>query len=235
MKKLIFVFLIACVSLLAESVLKIEKIIDNGYGAVATGSGVEVGQSGIVLSWLNSDKKAIVAKTIVTAVNGNEARLKFEVFDDLAQDSLPRYVVLPNVGDEAMFGLFEGRAAIVAKNQGDYLKATSQVSKLLVHPDLMAFRLYKNRKGEPTKQSFMRFCADYSVGNIYFAIGDKLYKTDCGSMNVVSSDSFTPSGEKGFESPFFHRLGKIETGYLGIATESVDNYESYYKQLLGVR
>ena len=62
MKKLIITILMLCASMFAESVLKIEKIVDNGYGAIASGGGVQVGQSGVVTSWLNSEKKAILAK-----------------------------------------------------------------------------------------------------------------------------------------------------------------------------
>jgi len=222
-------------SLFAESTLKIEKIMDNGYSAIASGGGVEVGQSGVVLEWLNSDRRAVVAKAVVVGVSGTQVAIKFEVFSDVAQDSLPKYIALPKVGDDVVFGLFDSRALVVAKNQSDYLKAITLVNKQLIHPDLFAFRLYKNRKGVPTKEYFTSFCSDYSVADVYFAVEDKLYKVDCGSMNVISSEPFTPSGDKSYESPFFHRLGTIETGYLGFYKESVPNYEDYYKKLLGVR
>lgn len=235
MKKIVFVFLALCISVIAETTLKIEKIIDNGYGAVASGGGVVAGQSGFVMSWLTGSKRALVAKAIVVNVNQTESKIRFEVLEDIAQDSLPKYVALPKVGDEIVFGLFDSRTAVIAKNQGDYLKAIQQISGQTLHPDLVAFGLIKDRKGEPKAQNFKKFCGDYSIANIYFAIGSGLFKVDCGSMNVLEIQSFTPSNDKSFESPFFHRLGKIETGYLGFGTEEVKDYEGYYKRLLGVR
>ncbi len=235
MKKLILALIISCAALFAESALKIEKIIDNGYGAIASGGGVVVGQSGVATTWINGSRKVITAKAVVVGLEGSMAKIKFEVITDIAQESLPVYITLPKVGDEIVFGLFENRAAVVAKNQGDYLKILARLDKQTVHPDLIALKLMVNRKGEPTAEYFTKFCVDYSVANIYFAIGDTVYKTDCGSMKVINSEPFDPSNDKSFESPFFHRLGKIDTGYLGFATESVKNYEEYYKRLLGVR
>jgi len=215
--------------------VKIEKLIDNGYGAVVKNAYLKVGQSGVVRTWISDDKRAITAKAVVVEVSKDEVKIKFDVFGDIAQASLPRYLNTPKVGDEIVFDMLDSRALVIAKNQADYLKAVSIIGKQAVHPDLMAYMLMKKRKGEPKRENFGEFCSEMAVGNVYFAIGDKLYKTDCGTLAVLESASFVPQNDASFESPFFHRLGKIDTGYLGLATESVKDYEDYYYRLLGLR
>jgi Plasminogen-binding protein pgbA N-terminal len=215
--------------------VKIEKLTDNGYGAVVKNASLKVGQSGVVRSWISDDKRAITAKAIVIEAVGSEARIRFDVFGDIAQDSLPRYLSMPKVGDEVVFDMLESRVLIITKNQADYLKAVTVIGKQVVHPDLFAFMLSKKRKGEPKPEQFDAFCSEFAVGNVYFAISDKLYKTDCGTLGVLESASFASQKDGSFEGPFFHRLGKTDTGFLGMGKESVDDYEAYYMKLLGLR
>jgi Plasminogen-binding protein pgbA N-terminal len=219
----------------AATSVKIEKLTDNGYGAVVKNASLKVGQSGVVRSWISDDKRAITAKAIVVEAVGSEAKIRFDVFGDIAQDSLPRYLSVPKVGDEVVFDMLESRALVIAKNQADYLKAVSIVGKQVVHPDLFAFMLSKKRKGEPKLEHFDAFCSEFAVGNVYFAVGEKLYKTDCGTLGILESASFASQKDASFEGPFFHRLGKIETGFIGMGKESVSDYEAYYLRLLGLR
>jgi len=102
-----------------------------------------------------------------------------------------------------------------------------------VHADLFAALLARDRKGEPEAKHFASFCKIYSVGSIYFAIKDKLYITDCQSMEILEERTFASENSKEFESPFFKRTGEIETGYLGMMKESVKDYDSYYLNLIG--
>ncbi len=234
MKKLILA-LLAIASLVfarERAELTVVSIDSDGMGALLKGDAVQKGATGIIVTNLVGNKDAIVASAL--ALNsGNEVRVKFQVMSDLAQDALPRALILPKVGDKALFYLFDDRATIIAKNQADYQKVASMGGKTWVHPDLFAALLARERKGEPEAKHFASFCKIYSVGSIYFAIKDKLYITDCQSMEVLEERAFESENSKEFESPFFKRTGEIDTGYLGMLKESVKDYDSYYLNLLG--
>jgi len=234
MKKLILALLaIASLAFAREKAeLTIVSIDSDGRGALLKGDAVQKGVTGIVVTNLIGGKDAIVASAL--ALNsGNEVRVRFQVMTDLAQDALPRALVLPKVGDKALFYLFDDRAMVIAKNQADYQKITATSEKTWVHPDLFAALLARDRTGEPQAKHFSSFCKIYSVGSVYFAIKNKLYITDCQSMEIIDEKSFASENSKEFESPFFKRTGEIDTGYLGMMKESVKDYDSYYLNLLG--
>jgi hypothetical protein len=234
MKKLILALLtIASLAYARDKAeLTVVSIDSDGRGALLKGDAVQKGATGIVVTNLVGNKDAIVASAL--ALNsGNEVRVRFQVMSDLAQDALPRALVLPKVGDKALFYLFDDRATIIAKNQADYQKVAAMGGKTWVHVDLFAALLARDRVGAPNAKQFASFCKTYSVGSVYFAIKDKLYITDCQSMEILEERAFASENSKEFESPFFKRTGEIETGYFGMMKESVKDYDSYYLNLLG--
>lgn len=234
MKKLILIFLaIASLAFAKERTeLTIISIDSDGRGALAKGGAVQKGATGIVVSNITPNKDAIVASARALS-SGNEIKISFETMTDLAQDALPRALILPKVGDKALFYLFDDRATIIAKNQSDYQKIAESEKKTWVHPDLFAALLTKERIGEPDAKHFSSFCKTYSVGTIYFAIKNRVYITDCQSMEILEEKAFASENKNEFESPFFKRTGEIETGYLGILKSSVKEYDSHYLKLLG--
>lgn len=212
--------------------LTIVGIDADGLVATAKGSFVQKGATGIVVANIIGGKDAIVASARALT-SGEEIKIRFEVLTDLAQEALPKASILPKVGDKAMFYLFDDRAMIVAKNQADYQKVMDGDNKRWVHPDLFAALLTRERVGEPSAKHFASFCKIHSVGTLYFAIHNKLYITDCQSMETLEERAFDSAPSKEFESPFFKRTGEIETGYLGMLKSSVKEYEPYYLRVLG--
>lgn len=236
MKKLILAILMLASLVYAKEKVEmtVVSIDSDGMGATLKGDGfVQKGVTGIVVTKLDDQRSAIVAAA--RAINsGNEIKVRFEMFSDLAQEALPRAMVLPRVGDKGLFYLFDDRATIIAKNQADYQKVAASDNKTWVHPDLFAALLTKERVGEPKAKHISSFCRLYSVGTIYFAIRDKIYITDCQSMEILEERAFASDNQKEFDSPFYRRTGEIDTGYLGILKESVKDYDSYYLRVLGL-
>jgi hypothetical protein len=234
MKKLILAVLaIASLAFAREKAeLTVVSIDSDGRGALLKGEAVQKGATGIIVTAINNNKNTIVA-SMVALNSGNEVKVRFETMTDLAQDALPRALILPKAGDRALFYLFDDRSVIIAKNQADYQKVAASEAKTWVHPDVFAALLAKDRIGEPKAKHFASFCKLYSVGSVYFAIKDKVYVTDCQSMEVLEERAFASEPAKEFDSPFYRRTGEIDTGYLGMFKESVKDYDSYYLRLLG--
>lgn len=234
MKRLILAFVALASLALAREIaeLTITNIDYDGMGATAKGAYVQKGATGIVVTNLIGNKDAIVASARALT-GGNEVKIKFQTLTDLAQDALPRALVMPKVGDKVQFYLFDDRATIIAKNQADYLTVAASENKNWVHPDLFAALLTRERVGEPEPKHFASFCKIYSVGTIYFAIKNKIYITDCQSLEILEERAFVGEEKGEFESPFFKRTGEIDTGYLGLMKESVKDYDSYYLGLIG--
>jgi hypothetical protein len=213
--------------------MTIVSIDSDGMGATLKGDGnVQKGVTGIVVTKLDGQRDIIVAAARAVS-SGNEIKVRFEMFDDLAQEALPRAIIFPKVGDKAIFYLFDDRATIIAKNQADYQKVVVSDNKTWIHPDLFAALLTKERVGEPKAKHFASFCKLYAVGAVYFAIKDKVYITDCQSLEVLEERAFASENSKNFESPFFKRTGEIETGYMGMMKEKVKDFDSYYSALIG--
>lgn len=235
MKKLILAFLTLASLAFAKdrAELTITSIDSDGLGATAKGAEAQKGATGIVVTTIIGNKDSIVASA--KALNsGSEIKIRFQTLTDLAQEALPRAMVLPKVGDKVIFYLNDERALIIAKNQADYQKVASSEKKIWVHPDLLAALLTKERVGEPTQEHFSSFCKIYSVGTIYFALKNRVVVTDCQSFEPLEERAFVSENSKEeFESPFFKRTGEIETGYMGLMTESVEDFDSYYSALIG--
>jgi hypothetical protein len=213
--------------------LTIVSVDEGGKSATAKGDNVQKGATGIVVTNLVGNKDAIIVASTKALSSGSEVKISFETLTDLAQEALPRALVLPKVGDKALFYLNDDRSTVIAKTQADYQKVTASENKSWVHPDLFAALLAKDRVGEPKAKHFAQFCKLYSVSTVYFAVKDKVYVTDCQSMEILEERAFAPEASKDFASPFFQRTGEIATGYLGMFTESVKEYDSYYLRLLG--
>ncbi len=234
MKKLILAFLALASFAFAKerAELTITSIDSDGMGATAKGADVQKGATGIVVTTIVGSKDAIVASAKALS-SGSEIKIRFQTLTDLSQDALPRALILPKVGDKVIFYLNDERAVVIAKNQADYQKVTASENKIWIHPDLLSALLTKERVGEPEAKHFASFCKIYSIGTIYFPIKNKLYVTDCQSLEVLEERAFASENSKDFESPFFKRTGEIETGYMGMMKEKVEDFDSYYLALIG--
>lgn len=232
--KLIAPLLLGVFAYSATLDLPVKQLIGHDRALLEKGD-VKKGTSALVVTKLKDGRSAIVARAVVQGESENGLNVQFIVMEDLSQDALPRSIIVPKEGDVARFYLLEERAAIIAANAQDYQKLSAKLSSLqLTHPDALAAQMAYDRKGRPQKVDFAKFCQNYSLGNLYFAVSNQLAKVDCGSFEVLSLQPFASSTETA-TSPFFQRIGKIETGYFGLMTESVENYDSYYSKLLGLR
>ncbi|MEY4504409.1 MAG: hypothetical protein RL154_703 [Pseudomonadota bacterium] len=212
------------------------SISADGKSAMIDASELRRGISGLVWQQLDDTHRMLVARAYISTIKSDKAKIVFTVLDDTAQPALPTVLNRPKVGDNVVFYLLEDRGIIIAPTQTDYQNAIWALPPelKLVHPDLLAAFLTPIRNAEPKAKQFRAFCANVQATNAYFVLSDGIYKTDCFTLTVLEKYPFQGSKEPE-QKPFYNRIGEIPTGYFGLYKEEMKDYQSYYRDLLGIK
>lgn len=215
---------------------QILSIAPDGKSALINSSELRRGISGFVWQQLDDSHRMLVARAYITSIKGDTAKIRFTVLEDTAQQALPTILNRPKVGDNVIFYMLEDKGFIIAPNQTDYQNAiwAMPAGLKVVHPDLLAAFLTTIRSAEPKESQFRAFCANSQLTNAYFVLSDGIYKTDCFTLTILEKYPFTASSEPA-QLPFFNRIGEIPTGYFGMFKQDIKNYDSYYRELLGLK
>ncbi|SMC09005.1 plasminogen-binding N-terminal domain-containing protein [Nitratiruptor tergarcus] len=189
------------------------------------------GTSGIVVHHYDKNHTSIVARAILEKSN----QIRFEVFDALAQEALPKPKTLPASGDEVILGYLYDRATIIAPNLTTYQQIAKEVQEEILHPDLFATELSKAKHPAPSYEDFKNFCNKYALAKIYLALKDEVAIVDCYSFEKIDALPLHSRSKK-IKLPFYSRIKEIETSIFDFfGTKEIDNYYSYYKKLLEKR
>jgi len=234
-KHLFVVSIFINLSLFAQTSFKEHsaKILSiNGNTATAKSfDDVSVGSSGVVVHDFDKKHSTIVAKFIVISKNKNSVNIKFVPFRDLKQDVLPVPKILPQVGDKAIFNFLYNYALPIAPNFLAYKEAMFKHKDIKwLHPDLFAAKLFADDNPTPTKKDFQKMCMDYNFYLLYFAIDHTGYFVDCNSFKVLKQEKIDTG--KSVNLPFFSRIKDIQKSWFSFGGSKIDNYNSYYKNLI---
>ena len=90
--------------------------VADGSGEITDSPTIAVGSSGVVMHNFGSGASSIIARAVVTQKSAGKAKVRFEVFDMLAQEALPLPKILPSSGDKVILNFLYDRAIIVAPN-----------------------------------------------------------------------------------------------------------------------
>ena len=226
MIRLLFLILIS-LPIWAEIHTTITKI----EGSSATIEPVQAikGMSGIVIHHFDANHSTIVARAIY---QGGDT-ITFDVYDALAQESLPRPKILPQEGDEVILGYLYDRSLLIAPNLQSYQEfVNSHPDIQWLHPDLFAVELSKARHPVPQKEDFKNFCNKFATGTIHFALKDKVVEADCYTLAPLHSERFQINQTK-VKLPFYSRIKEIESSIFDFfGQKEIPNYFSYYAHLL---
>lgn len=196
---------------------------------------LKVGQSGVIIRWLDDDHATIIAQTIVSQIENGRAEIVFKVFDALSNEALPTPKLLPRKNDEAVLRKFYDRGMIISPSHELYQKIEKSYTKTQwIHPDLMASSIMVDGVAAPTRQDFRSFCAAYNVGVLYIVSNNQGQVVDCQSFKILQSDYLTGRvAESDTTLPFFSRLGTLEGTWIeNLTTTQISAYYPYYAQLL---
>ena len=219
----------AIIVLLFSTALMANEIVAvNKNGATIHPTSYAIGTSGIVIHHYDKEHASIVARAIVV----DKDKIRFEVFDALAQDALPRPKTLPQKGDEVILGYLYDRATIIAPNLATYQAVASKIDEELLHPDLFATELSKAKHPVPSREDFKNFCNKYALAKIYIAFKDSSAIVDCYSFQQIGSLQVKSLG-KNIKLPFYSRLKEIESSIFDFfSKKEIQNYDAYYKSLM---
>ncbi len=195
---------------------------------------VPIGSSGVVIKKFDNKHSTIIAGAVVEKKEGDKMRIKFIMFDMLEQSALPPLRVMPKKGDMVILNYLYNRAFVIAPNEDTYLSVLSDFPEISwIHPDILAAFLSKEYNPAPKKEDFQKVCKQNTSMLLFFAIDKKGYFVDCNSFKVIKEENFSAK-EANATLPFYSRIGKIESGLFNFS-DSIKNYDSYYKKLLGIK
>ncbi len=201
-------------------------------GTLKIDRSVKKGASGVVIRHFDKTHYAIIAKAIVTRIEGDTATLSFGKFDLLTQKALPDYNIAPKAGDTVLLNYLYNRAMAITPDKTNYDAITSRYPDIdWVHPDLLAIRLSTDFNAKPTRDDFRKSCKMNDFALLFFAIGDRGYFVDCNSFQTLQKVPMKRTSRATL--PFYSRLGTIK-GRLGALLGGIKDYDRYYSRLLGV-
>jgi hypothetical protein len=199
---------------------------------------IVVGSSGIVMHRFSNSQETIIARATVLAKDGISALVELKPYDALAQNTFPKLAIVPKSGDEIRLNYLYDRSLIIAPTYEGYKKITDFFTKInWVHPDVSAAYLAKKYTPNPSIKDFNDLCSINLTGLIMFNIEKNGYFVDCASFKVVKTFSLqNTNDEEQPITPFYSRISNnIQTSPLTIGKKDIKDYNSYYKQLLGIK
>ena len=203
-----------------------------GQSAEVALSGIPKGVSGIVVHSYDKTHKAIVASVFVTGSEEGITRLKLLPYRGLEQPNLPTVKTPPQNGDLVILGYLYDRVLPVVPNEKSFALAKRSFPKFrLIHPDLMAAELAKDKSPIPSKEHFQRMCEKFSLGLVLFMFRDGTDFVDCVSWERVGHADVASVDPKDFKQPFYNRFEKIPSPFYDWSEHKIEDFDKFYKAL----
>ena len=233
--RLLFTLLLLCVSAWSAEAPKTRTgalTAVNGQTAVCDIGDVPAGVSGIVIHRYDDRHAAIVASVIVQSADAKSATLRLLPYEGLRQPNLPTIKTKPQVGDKVILGYLYDRVLPIVPNQVSFEKAKKSFPRLsLIHPDIVAAELAKEKSPLPDRAVLSRTCEKFSLGIIMIMFKDGTDFLDCISWKKLASSPVTSENPDHFKQPFFHRFDTIPTAIYDWGDYTLKTFDDYYRKL----
>lgn len=205
--------------------------VDGRFATIKDSPDIFVGSSGIVMHEFDAQHNTIVARVDVIEKKDGIAKVKFNIYKDLAQQAFPLPGLVPQKGDKIILNYLYNRALIVAPNFKIYKEITEHFSDIQwVHPDLMGAYLAKEYKPNPNREDFQKMCALNATALIFFALDYDGYFVDCNNFEVIKKFKGAPIKE--VQLPFYTRVPDIESSWFNWGSGTISDYTSHYESLI---
>jgi hypothetical protein len=231
-----FLAFFALVSLLtagAEPKTVAAKLTAVGEKSATVDSGpIPVGVSGIVVHYYDQTHAAIVSSAIVTESGEGQTTLELVKYNGLHQPNLPDVKTKPAVGDIAILGYLYDRVLPIVPNQQSLEHAHDSFPKLhIIHPDLVAAELAKEKSPLPDREILQKTCDKFNLGIVMIMFGDGTDFLDCISWKKVAHSDVAALDPKEFKQPFFHRFEEIPSAFYDWGDYKIHDFDRYYRRL----
>ncbi|WP_169778067.1 plasminogen-binding N-terminal domain-containing protein [Campylobacter curvus] len=205
------------------------SIDDDGTATIVDSPEILVGSSGVVLHKFKTES-SIIARVSVISKSGGFAKLRFEVFDTLAQPALPLPGVAPAVGDTAVLNYLYNRSVIVVPNKEIYEEVLAAFPNMIfIHPDIVGAYLSYEYKPNPNRDDFRKMCSQSAAGLIFVAMDGRSVFADCQSFKILKE--FKTGEIEYYQLPFYTRVSDIDTVFWKFNSEHINNYDAHYERL----
>jgi len=235
LKKFLLFLAAACLSFAAEFSMREYKAplisVDEGVGTIIDSSDIVVGSSGVVMHKFDGAQSSIIARAVVTQKGGGFAKVRFEVFDTLAQKALPIPGIMPKSGDEIILNYLYNRSLIIVPNKEIYAEVTNAFKDItFIHPDIVGSYLSYEYKPNPSRDDFRKMCSQSAAGLIFIAMNNEALFADCQSFEPLKR--FQSGAVKYYQLPFYTRVKDIDTVFWKWGSEQISDFDRHYKALL---
>jgi hypothetical protein len=239
MKRVVFVVMFLITLLNSNSLFDAQRSVvlsvdlEKNEATIKKTPDMVVGASGVVMH--HYDKYyTIIARAIIKSIESETATIEIKEFTDLIQPALAKSNAKVAMGDEVRINYLYNRAIIISPNFESYYDIVGKYDDIeWIHPDIVAAKLLQNFDPDPNREIFENVCIENAVSLLYFAIKDKGYFVDCHSFAILKSDKI--KDYKNEELPFYTRVSGIETSWLNWGENEIQDYNRYYKELLGIK
>lgn len=212
--------------------------IQNNQNSINIGN-LTVGQSGIVVHIFENDKRLVVANAKVISSNSSSSVVEFFEFDDLKQDAIPTSIRKAETGDVLVLNYMYNSSLLIAPNQNSFQSVRDSFkSNNFIHSDIFAAKLKVENNPYPTKKDIQQFAIEQNLGTIFFVLNRKIYIVDTKTFAVLQTYAYNYETSE-MQMPFYTRVEEIESSIFDftipfISEQRIDNYEEYYKRILGI-
>jgi len=230
---------------------KVENI--NNNQSIINKGNLIIGQSGIVVHIYDNDRRIIVANAKVISSDENSSTIEYFAFNDLEQKAIPTTNRVVENGDILLLNYMYDQSLLIAPDFNSYKAVKDDFAQNnFIHPDLFGASLKFNNQPLPRAEDFQKFAISQNLGTIFFVVSHKIYILDAKTFTILDTYNFHLSIPQK-QMPFFTRVEDIKGPLIDIQNlkklpiisdifgtadeEEVDNsnYDTYYKQVLGVK
>ena len=193
---------------------------------------VPAGVSGIVIHRYDDRHAAIVASVIVQNADAQSATLRLLPYEGLKQPNLPTVKTKPRVGDKVILGYLYDRVLPIVPNQISFEKAKKSFPQLsLIHPDIVAAELAKEKSPLPARQLLQHTCEKFDLGLVMIMFADRTDFLDCISWARLKTSSLKAEDPDRFKQPFFHRFDALPTAFYDWSKYKMESFDKFYARL----
>jgi hypothetical protein len=218
---------------LEEKTSKIIKITNNT--AIINMGNLKIGQTGIVIHKFKNKKSIILAKATIISSSDDNSVIEFSNKDILEQTNLANTNLKPQENDIFLLNHMYDVSLLIVPNFEIYKNITSNYKNNFINSDIFAAYLKINNNPFPKKEDFIKFCKKHTIGTIYIIISSNLYILDGSNFTLLKIENIEINNKQ-FQVPFYTNIKDIEKSFFNFSSkEKIDNYDNYYKKILGIK
>ena len=194
--------------------------------------GAQIGMYGVIVTKLDETHSIALKWIEVTSISEEAISAKMIPILALEQSALPSGKWIAEEGNQAILGYNYHRALLIAPNPSVYKKVTSfHRERSWVHPDIFTTVLSYHGHPSPLIEDFTYTCRANNIGTVSFVFDKSIVSVDCQSFKIIQNKTISLE-TKEIQVPFYTRITNIEANWFGAGNDEVEDYNSYYVDLL---